>query len=251
MKNKTTFIREKVKTNYTCISNKIIQSTKLKSEEKDILNYLLSLPDDWIIYKSQIQTRYRETLSIHKFDKGWSGLKDKGYIKAKPEQGTNGKFNSWRYEVRENPITDILVSEMSEIQEVENPTSPNLMDKQSTNRQSTNKQNTELENTDTSIILEENKINPIKIDKKRLSNNEIARNLNFEGLDKLLKDSGLNWLQDITSIPVEEFISKYHSYSGDSDDYRLRFLVTSYFELNNKITSNPKGESMDFNTRIS
>lgn len=232
MNNKTTFIREKVTTNYTCVSNKIIQSTKLKSEEKDVLIYLLSLPDDWIIYKSQIQIRYRESLSKHKFDNAWKGLKEKGYVIGTKEKGTNGKFNSWRYEVRDKPKSDILDSEMSVIREVENPTSPKETDKQSTNKQSTNKQNTELENTDTSIILEENKITPIKIDKKPLSNNEIARNLNLEGLEKLLNHSGLNWLEDITSIPVEEFISKYHSYSGDSDDYRLRFLVTSYFKLN-------------------
>jgi hypothetical protein len=234
MKNKTTFFREKKSLNYTCVSNTIIQSTKLKSEEKDILIYLLSLPDDWIIYKSQIQSRYRESLSIKKFDKAWKGLKDKGYIKSKPEQGTNGKFNSWRYEVRENPITDILVSEISVIQEVENPTSSIIVDIQSTNEQSTNEQNTYLESTDTSIILEENKIIPTKIDNKHMSNKEIARHLNSEGLKNLLQNSGLNWVEDISSIPMDEFISKYHSYSGDIDDYRLRFLVNSYLELNKK-----------------
>lgn len=232
MKNKTTFFREKVKTNYTCISNKIIQSTKLKSEEKDILIYLLSLPDDWIIYKTQIQSRYRETLSIHKFDNAWRGLRDKGYVIGTKEKGTDGKFNSWRYEVREKPKTDILDSEMSVIREVENSTSPNEYDKQSTIRQNTNKQNTKLENTDTSIILEENKIIPPEIDNKRLSNKEIAKKLNFEGLDKLLSDSGLNWLEDINSVSVEEFISKYNSYTSDSDDYRLRFLVNSYISYN-------------------
>jgi hypothetical protein len=201
MKNKTTFIREKKSLNYTCVSNKIIQSTKLKSEEKDVLLYLLSLPDDWIIYKSQIQSRYRESLSKHKFDNAWKGLREKKYINGTKEKGTNGKFNSWKYEVIENPTTDILDSEMSEIREVKNPTSPIIVDIQNTNEQSTNKQNTYLESTDTSIILEENKIIPIKIDNKRLSNNEIARNLNFEGLEKLLKNSGLNWLEDITSIP--------------------------------------------------
>jgi enoyl reductase-like protein len=194
----------------------------------------LSLPDDWIIYKSQIQSRYRESLSKHKFDNAWKGLREKKYINGTKEKGTNGKFNSWKYEVIENPTTDILDSEMSEIREVKNPTSPIIVDIQNTNEQSTNKQNTYLESTDTSIILEENKIIPIKIDNKRLSNNEIARNLNFEGLEKLLKNSGLNWLEDITSIPFEEFISKYNSYSGDSDDYRLRFLVNSYLKLNKK-----------------
>jgi hypothetical protein len=232
MNNKTTFIREKVTTNYTCVSNKIIQSTKLKSEEKDVLIYLLSLPDDWIIYKLQIQIRYRESLSKHKFDNAWNGLKDKGYVIGTKEKGTNGKFNSWRYEVREKPKTEILDSEMSVIREVENSTSPKEYYKQSTNRQSTNKQNTKLENTDTSIILEENKIIPPEIDNKRLSNKEIAKKLNFEGLDKLLSDSGLNWLEDINSVSVEEFISKYNSYTGDSDDYRLRFLVNSYISYN-------------------
>lgn len=232
MKNKTTFIREKKSLNYTCISNKIIQSTKLKSEEKDVLIYLLSLPDDWIIYKSQIQTRYRESLSKHKFDNAWKGLREKKYIIGTKEKGTNGKFNSWKYEVIENPTTDILDSETSETREFENPTSPIIIDIQSTNEQSTNEQNTNLESTITSIILEENQIIPIKIDNKRLSNKEIARNLNLEGLTNLLKNSGLNWLEDISTKPVEEFISKYHSYSGDSDDYRLRFLVNSYIEFN-------------------
>lgn len=234
MKNKTTFFREKKSLNYTCVSNTIIQSTKLKSEEKDILIYLLSLPDDWIIYKTQIQSRYRESLSKHKFDKAWKGLVDKKYINATKGKGTNGKFNSWIYVIIENPTTDVPDSEMSETREFENPTSPTIVDIQSTNEQSTNEQNTYLESTDTSIILEENKIIPTKIDNKHMSNKEIARHLNSEGLKNLLQNSGLNWVEDISSIPMDEFISKYHSYSGDIDDYRLRFLVNSYLELNKK-----------------
>ncbi|MHA8062654.1 hypothetical protein [Aquirufa aurantiipilula] len=230
MKNKTTFIRDNSREHYTCVSNSIIKSTKLKSEEKDVLIFLLSLPDDWVIFKFQIQKRYQESLSKHKFDIAWKGLKEKGYLTGTKEKDTNGKFNSWRYEVREKPITEILDSEMSENREVENTTSPKQVNIESTLIQNNKKQNTELENTDTSIILEKNNI----IQNKQISDIEISRKLNFQGLENSLSNSGLNWEDDIDSMIEEEFIKKYLPYTGDSDDFTLRFRVTSYHRLKNK-----------------
>ena len=135
MKNKTTFIRQPKKEKFTTISNELIQSDILTSAEKDILFYLLSLPDDWIIYKQNIQLKYQKTLKKKKFDNAWTGLKDKGYITSQRLKGENGKFSSWSYIVREIPNSDLSEMGLSVIGEVEKSTDPKSDHIQNTNIQ--------------------------------------------------------------------------------------------------------------------
>ena len=51
----TKFIRTKKERNYTTLDNTFIRDTTLSWKAKGVMTYLLSLPDDWVVYLSEIQ----------------------------------------------------------------------------------------------------------------------------------------------------------------------------------------------------
>lgn len=159
MGNSTTFLRVEKTKNYTVILNSLITSTDLSPEEKVILFHILSLPDDWKIYKDYFIKYYRGCISDDKIENVWKGLKKKGYLENKRVKGKDGRFSSWHYMVREVPFTDIPETDMSENQTVENTTSQKKGDIQSTILPITNLQSTNSTNfNNTSIILGKNEI---------------------------------------------------------------------------------------------
>jgi hypothetical protein len=227
MGNSTTFLRVEKTKNYTVILNSLITSTSLTSDEKSLLFHILSLPDDWVIYKDYFKKYYSGCISDKKIDNAWKGLETKGYLKKDRVKRQDGKFSSWHYEVREVPFTDILKSDMSE--------------NQSTSKQSTNEQSTKETNLDnTSIILgQEIKKGNISNSVKKGNQDKMARDTNFEGLNNLFSNSGINWQQEIMELPIDEFAQNNYSIIGDSNSNRLRMLAESYFRLND-ITPNPR-----------
>jgi hypothetical protein len=241
MGNSTTFLRVEKTKNYTVILNSLITSTDLSPDEKVILFHILSLPDDWVIYKDYFKKYYRGCISDSKIDKVWKGLKAKGYLISTRVKSENGTFSSWKYEVREMPFTDIPETDMSENQTVENTTSQKKGDIQSTNLPSTNLQNTNSNNfNNTSIILGQENQTESKLKNKNNSKDEFTRIVNLEGLEKLFSPTGINWKQEVNNLPVEEFVSKHYQDIGDSTPDRLTFLITSYIELNNIIPQPPR-----------
>lgn len=229
MGNSTTFLRVEKTKNYTVILNSLITSTSLTSDEKSILFHILSLPDDWVIYKDYFKNYYSGCISDKKIDNAWKGLETKGYLKKHRVKRQDGKFSSWHYDVREVPFTDIPKSDISENQTIGNTTSQQKGDIQSTNLQSTN--STKFNNT--SIILGQENQTESNLKNKTNSKNELTRIVNLEGLDNLFSPTGINWKQEINDLPVQEFVSKHYQNIGDSTPERLSFLATSYLELNN------------------
>lgn len=245
MNNKTTFIRQPKKEKFTTISNELIQSDMLTSAEKDILFYLLSLPDDWIIYKQNIQLKYHKTLKKKKFDNAWSGLKDKGYITSQRIKGENGKFSSWSYIVREIPISDLSEMGMSVIGEVDKSTYPKSDHIQSTYLQNTNIESTNSINTNLinrKFGIEEKKINKnSKINnKKSWSKKEIELDIFVTGMDKIFSGSEKNWINEINSNPKEEFISKFSSQLNCNREY-LEYMYSEYEKIYKDSSSTQSG----------
>ncbi len=241
MSNSTTFLRVEKTKNYTVILNSLITSTDLSPEEKVILFHILSLPDDWKIYKDYFINYYRGCISDDKIEKVWKGLKKKGYLKNERVKGKDGRFSSWHYEVREVPFTDIPESDMSENQTIENTTSQEKGDIQSTNLPNTNLQSTNSNNFNiTSKILGQENQTESKLKNKNNSKDEFTRIVNLEGLEKLFSPTGINWKQEVNNLPVEEFVSKHYQDIGDSTPDRLTFLIKSYIELNNIIPQPPR-----------
>jgi hypothetical protein len=145
MKNQTEFIRTEKKSNFSVVSNSIIDSTDFTSDESILLIYLLHLPDTWKIYKSHIQKLFKEKqMTKSRFEKGWKGLIEKGHLIRSRNRGESGQFNSWSYTIVESPSPEVSKTDKSVIQpsvnrEVSKPTSRELDDIIKTNKESTNR----------------------------------------------------------------------------------------------------------------
>ena len=110
---------KKKKSHYTQVLNEIAQSNKLTLEEKGLLLYFLSLPEDWKINK----VRLYKILNVgrDKLNSIWKGLVEKGYIQTK-YRNENGKFIYEHYVYEIPPITENPLS-VIDVPITENPLS--------------------------------------------------------------------------------------------------------------------------------
>ena len=94
---------KKKKSHYTQVLNEVAQSNKLTLEERGLLLYFLSLPEDWKINK----VRLHKTLNVgrDKLNSIWKGLVEKGYIQTK-YRNENGKFTYEHYVYEIPPFTE-------------------------------------------------------------------------------------------------------------------------------------------------
>ena len=105
MENLGQIIRSKKtgKSRYTPVSNEILQSLTLSAEEKSILVHLLSLPEDWVVYKMAFGKQLN--MGRHRFNNAWKGLQQKGYIVSVQMIDTNTNLmRGWNHMVHEEPV---------------------------------------------------------------------------------------------------------------------------------------------------
>lgn len=151
MENGTQFIREKKERDFTVINNTVLKDARLSWKAKGLFCYLLSLPEDWIIYQSELlnhATDGRESLR-----NAIQELEQLGYLQIEKKRDGKGYFTTI-YRVIENPNeTDgsgkpDAENPMQETRcgkpDAENPTLLNT-NIPNTDKQSTNKQNTKKE----------------------------------------------------------------------------------------------------------
>jgi hypothetical protein len=79
------------KHNFTPISNELIQNTKLTLEARALVMFIISLPENWIIYKGQVQRALN--MNRVKFNRVWKECVDFGYIKVIKERIDKGRFH--------------------------------------------------------------------------------------------------------------------------------------------------------------
>lgn len=104
MKNTSKIIRKKhdKDSHYTCISNEILQSKTLSTDEKSVLVHFLSLPETWIINKTinwKIMNIGRE-----RFNKAWRGLEKEGFIVSTKLRGKNNLIVGYHHVIYEEPL---------------------------------------------------------------------------------------------------------------------------------------------------
>lgn len=90
------------KNNYVCISNEILQRKDLSMQAKGLLVYLLSLPEDWEIHKSEVWKHFSNGRDA--VYRAFEELERKGYIQGKKYRDKLGRFQH-QYTVYEEPIT--------------------------------------------------------------------------------------------------------------------------------------------------
>lgn len=144
----TSFIREKKERDYTVINNTVLKDERLSWKAKGVFCYLLSLPEDWVIYQSELlkhSTDGRESLR-----NAINELEEYGYLIIDKKRDEKGHFTAI-YKIIENPNEKTESGKT----ESENPTRENRHGKTesenptllNTNKLNINKQNTNKQNT--------------------------------------------------------------------------------------------------------
>lgn len=106
--NETTFIREKKITNYTVINNTVLRDDRLSYKAKGLMCYMLSLPDDWVIYKTELVHHAKD--GIDSVTSAINELKKFGYLVYKRLRNADGTLGDAQYTIIENPFEKMVSS---------------------------------------------------------------------------------------------------------------------------------------------
>jgi len=120
LKNESEIIRDPSfrKSNFTIISNTIIEDASLTLEARMLLIYILHLPDTWKVYKENIKKH--QNMGRVKFDRIWKELKLGGYIKSERIiDGNTKQFTGWKHTITDNP--NVIKPERLETEHTGNP----------------------------------------------------------------------------------------------------------------------------------
>ena len=103
------------KSRYTPVSNDILQSEVMTPEEKSILVHLLSLPEDWVVYKGEIWRKMN--MGRERFNKNWKGLVEKGYIiSIRLIDPKTNLVKGWNHIVYEEPVlSEVSIDQPSDL----------------------------------------------------------------------------------------------------------------------------------------
>ena len=82
MSEQQTTMRGKNKVNFTQVSNGLLKDKRISWKAKGIMSYLLSLPEDWKFYMSELETH--ATDGVSSFRSGMKELKEFGYVERYP-----------------------------------------------------------------------------------------------------------------------------------------------------------------------
>ena len=137
---------KKGKSDYTPISNSILQSSTLTPNEKSIIVHLLSLPKTFAILKTNIWKKMN--IGRDAFNKAWKGLEKAGYIKSNRIM-ENGLLKGWHHIINETPTyghSDLMKISNTENQLVGNSVSIEKKEliKEVVNKRSRLKKNTSI-----------------------------------------------------------------------------------------------------------
>lgn len=99
-------IKQKKNKNFTILSNEIFMNNNISARAKGVYAYIMTLPNDWKIYKSEIYNHFSEGRTA--IDTAFKELEDVGYISKKRIQTKNGTFNGWEFTCLESIGNDRL-----------------------------------------------------------------------------------------------------------------------------------------------
>ena len=101
MQNKSKIHRSKIIGNFTKVANDLIRDKNLTMQEKCILIFILSHPEDWSINRQYLYNSLPD--SKGSIDTAFKSLTDKGYIHSHKIINEFGRFTGWYHEIFETP----------------------------------------------------------------------------------------------------------------------------------------------------
>jgi len=134
--------RIKKTNNFTAVNNDFIRDEKLSWKAKGIIIYLMSLPDDWKIYLSELANHAKD--GRDSTNNGIKELIENGYCKRTEVRDSNGTFAGYNYEISDTkdfqPQTE---KPQTENPHTENPFTDNPQLQNTNNNKEYNKPNTD------------------------------------------------------------------------------------------------------------
>jgi hypothetical protein len=97
-------IRTEKTDNYTVICNQCLRDPALSARAKGIFAYIMTLPSDWKLYKSELHAHFTEGRDA--INTAFSELETAGYISKQTGRLENGSLNGWDYTIYES--TELL-----------------------------------------------------------------------------------------------------------------------------------------------
>ena len=95
-------VKGKRKHDFAIIPNEISQSKELTMEEKGMLCFLLSLPENWVLYKKNLYNQMPD--GKHAVDRVFKSLQQKGYIlSCRQIDAATGRMDGWNHIVYDEP----------------------------------------------------------------------------------------------------------------------------------------------------
>lgn len=88
---------------YVMVNKGFVLDVCLSAKAKGILLYLLSRPDDWKVYESEIPRHFKDGLKSVR--SGVKELLQAGYLSRRRMHAPNGSFAGFEYTVYESPKT--------------------------------------------------------------------------------------------------------------------------------------------------
>ena len=205
-------IEKNSKNPYTMINNNLLHDEHLSWKAKGILAYLLSLPDDWKVYESELVKHSSD--GIDSLRSGITELIENGYIDRTRFRNEKGHLKGYTYSIHEvstkSGLSKVGLSKngktkngLSKVGE-SNTTNTNLTNTNLTNTNNTNK---ELQEGDSSCC-------PSLKDVNNNDFKEIAQlyqtcigqpnGFTVDWIEDHLKDYGFEWLKNALLIAEEQ-----------------------------------------------
>ena len=97
-------IRQKRKERFSIIDNRVIEDKRLSWGARGLLEYMLSKPDDWKFYMSELIS-HSDNDGRDKTYGYMNELKKYGYVTRKQNRNSNGKFGNQDLIVTDSPLT--------------------------------------------------------------------------------------------------------------------------------------------------
>lgn len=95
-------VKGKRKHDFAIIPNEISQSKELTMEEKGMMCFLLSLPENWVLYKKNLYNQMPD--GKHAVDRVFKSLQQKGYIlSCRQIDAATGRMDGWNHIVYDSP----------------------------------------------------------------------------------------------------------------------------------------------------
>ena len=121
--------------NFVMLDKGFLNNSNLSLKAKGLLAYVLSLPDDWVIYTEEIAKHHKDGKAA--VLTAFKELESEGHIKRERVRQANGQLQGYKTTVYETPVTENRLSEVGKTEVGKSSTTKNYSTKNDLTKVST------------------------------------------------------------------------------------------------------------------